>query len=75
MINHLEGRNVEAGREEHRSDQELVDCHEIQGSTQESYKEMMKNDEETNDYDDTVQTHDEWHKNCYRTMQTMRRPF
>jgi len=43
-------RNAEAGREEMKSDQELVDCHEMRGSMQESAEETMKNDDEMNDY-------------------------
>jgi len=63
-----EARNAEAGREERKSDQELVDCCEIQGSTQKSSEERMKNADETNDYGAALIC-DERHKNFYRTMQ------
>jgi len=71
-INHVnddrEARNAEAGREKRRSDQELVECCEIQDSTQESSEERMKNNDKTNDYG-AVQTRDKRPKNFYRTMQ------
>jgi len=54
--------NVKAGRNESGSDQESVDYHEIWDSMQESCEEMMKNGEETNDYGDTMQIHDELHE-------------
>jgi len=37
-----EARKAEAGREEMKSDQELVDCHEMRGSTPESAEETIK---------------------------------
>jgi len=50
-------------------DQESVDCCEMRESTQESSEKMMKNDEEMNDYGDTVETCHKRHKNFYRMKQ------
>ncbi len=65
--NHLnedqEARNIKTGKEEWRSDQESVDC------CEKSCKEMKKNDAETKDYSDSVETYHKWHKICYRTKQ------
>jgi len=61
--------NVKAGRNESRSDQEYVDFHEIWDSMQELCEEMMKNGEETNNYSNTMQIHDELHENFYRSKQ------
>ncbi len=63
-----ERRNIEIGREEWRSDQESAYCCEMQGFMQKSSEEMMKNNEEMNDYG-AMLIRDKRHENCYRMMQ------